>query len=396
MNAQGDGCRVLTIINDLTLGGAQRALLGQTTALARAGWRPEVASLELVPQGELGRAFAAAQIPVHRLRRPGETRLAIGPRLLVLLARHRPDLVHTHLAAAGVAGRLAAHRHGVRGIVTTLHNLTDWEEKRSHPLRWLDRRTLPLADAIVTVSDAIRQALAAALPALAPRAVTVRNGVDLSAFGGATAGDREPARAVLGYARGDFVVGAVARLDPRKGIDTLIEAAAIARPACPALKLLLVGDGPERPHLAALARAHGIASRVHWAGHQADARPYLAAMDLFAAPSRTEGFGLAIIEALAAGLPVAGSRVGGIPEVIEDGVCGLLVPPGEPAAWARVLAHLGDDREKLRRFADAAPIRARLFAVEESATAIARVYERVLARATSREEGLETETADAA
>jgi glycosyltransferase involved in cell wall biosynthesis len=101
-------------------------------------------------------------------------------------------------------------------------------------------------------------------------------------------------------------------------------------------------------------------------------------MDLFAAPSRTEGLGMAIIEALAAGIPVIGSRVGGIPEVIEEGVCGRLLTPEVPAEWADALAHYATHRGELESWARAAPARARRFSVEASGLELERVYERLL------------------
>jgi len=164
--------RLLYVVNSLAVGGCERTLLYQTAALDRTRYAPEVASLELIAGGELAERFEEAGIPVHRLRRPREPRVAAWPRLLALLDRLRPDIVHTHLVASGVAGRVAG-RMAARGwtrppaMVATVHSLSDWEENRWHPLRWLDRRTLGMAAAIITVSDAVRAALVRVSPALA-------------------------------------------------------------------------------------------------------------------------------------------------------------------------------------------------------------------------------------
>ncbi len=388
--------RVLYVINDLLLGGAQRVLLDQAAGLDRARFTPEVASLEIVPNGGIAPAFREAGIPMHLLRGPGESKLFAIGRLHALMGRLAPAIVHTHLAVAGIAGRSVARAHGVGRIVTTLHNLSDWEELRASPVRALDRHTLAFASAVVTVSDAVRRAAEQVSPGLSPKLFTVHNGVRLDAFTGATT-ERAAARAHLGLAHDAFVVGSVARLDPRKGLDTLIEAAALATSRVPTLHVMVVGDGPERARLESLVLARGLEGRVTLRAHEPRVRGHLAAMDVFAAPSRTEGLGVAIIEALAAGLPVLASRVGGIPEVMGceasatspagDG-CGMLLAPADPAVWAEAIVRVASDAILRQRWAHAAPLRARSFGLDVSVRALEAVYD---ARASSaRTMGLES------
>jgi glycosyltransferase involved in cell wall biosynthesis len=365
--------RVLHVINDLACGGAQRMVLQQSAALDPAGFRCEVASLEIDRAPGLVSEFAAAGIPVHRLRQGREPLAWAALRLPGLVRRLRPDVVHTHLAAAGVAGRLAARLAGVPRVVTTQHNLSDWEEKHGHPLRALDRATLGRADAVIAVSDAIRSAVTRALPPLAPRVVTVRNGVPVESFAHAR-GERRQRRAEFGLSADAFVVGSVARLDGRKGLDTLIEAFAWVRLPGRDIRLLIVGDGPERGRLRQLAEWRGLDDRVTMISLPQGARAALAAMDLFVAPSRTEGLGVAIIEALAAGLPVLASRVGGIPEVVTDGECGRLLPPDEPQAWADAILRAAGGEDPLERWSAAATRRAESFSIARSARELERVY----------------------
>jgi glycosyltransferase involved in cell wall biosynthesis len=182
-------------------------------------------------------------------------------------------------------------------------------------------------------------------------------------------------RARLGYASDDFVLGTVARLDPRKGLDTVVDALSVNALRHPRLRFLVVGDGGERTRLAARAEAHGVAGRVAFVPHQIHVTPYLAAMDLFVAPSRTEGLGLAIIEALAAGVPVLASSVGGIPEVVEDGVCGRLLPPDDVKRWAAAIGVAAMDRERLTRWREDSPKQAARFSIEASVENLARFYE---------------------
>jgi glycosyltransferase involved in cell wall biosynthesis len=149
----------------------------------------------------------------------------------------------------------------------------------------------------------------------------------------------------LGVPQEAAVVICVARLAPEKNIGTLLEAAARLTPSLPRLHLLLVGKGPWKPTLEHQARMLGITDRLSFAGMRTDIPDLLGTSDLFCLPSRTEGLGIAVIEAMAMGLPAVVSRVGGLPEVVEDGVTGALVPPGDHGALAEAIAAiLGDAR----------------------------------------------------
>lgn len=368
--------RILYLINDLAVGGAQRVLVSQARGLDPARFAAEVASLEIIP-GSLGDELAQAGLPVHPLRAPGTPVAAAWPRLVRMLRAGRYDALHTHLAAADVAGAMAACCADVRAVFATLHNLRDWEEGRRHPLRWMERRTLRLADRAIAVSDAVREAVVRRCPELGERTVVVRNGVDLDRVHGARE-RRGPARAGFGFDADAFVVGAIARFDRSKGLDVLIEAAALAAPRVPTLRLLLAGDGAERPRLESLARARGVLGITTFAGARREIRDPLAALDLFAAPSRTEGLGIAILEALAAGVPALGARVGGIPEVIEDEVCGELVDGLEPRRWADRIVALAADRPRLVQLGDAGPARAARFTMAASVAALQAVYDEAL------------------
>jgi glycosyltransferase involved in cell wall biosynthesis len=370
--------RILLVINDLILGGAQRVLLDQVRALDGGRFRIEVASLEIDPGGPVGEALERHGIRVHRLRRRGEPRVLALPRLALRVLALRPELVHTHLAAAGVGGRIVARALGVRVVVSTQHNLSDWEERRCGWLRRADRATLFLADRIVTVSDAVRGAMAAVLPALGARGVTVHHGIDPDRFR-RPPGARAEARGALGLASDVMTVVAVARLDPRKGIDVLLDGLAQLPPGH-AWVLCVVGDGPERRALEARARTLGIAHAVRFEGAHEDVRPWLWAADLCAVPSRTEGLGVVVIEALAAGTPVFASPVGGIPELLGAGRGGRLVAGVHAEAWMEALAPVFSSPAKLAPLAAAAPEHAAAFSLERAAGALAGVYERCLAR----------------
>lgn len=366
--------RLLYVINDLTVGGAQRALLSQAAALDRERYDVHVASLEILPEGSLTAEFEAAGITVHTLAKAGEP-FGMGPlRLRARIAALKPDIVHTHLAAAGIVGRLAARSCGVPHVVSTLHNVSDWTERRAHPLRALDRATLRLADRICAVSDAVGTAVANVAPHLSARTLTVRNGVSLEDF--RVSGDeRENARARMGFAPADFVIATVARLEPYKGIETLLRAAAAAADKAPMLQLLIVGDGSDRPRLECLAESLGIAAWTTFTGTRDDVPRMLASADIFAMPSHSEGLGVAAIEALAAGLPVLASRVGGLPEIIEDTVCGRLLRDNEVEDWVDALTSAAHRPPSLLRWREAAMKRAAEFSIEASVADLERLYD---------------------
>jgi glycosyltransferase involved in cell wall biosynthesis len=290
--------------------------------------------------------------------------------------------VHAHLVAAGIAGTLGARLARVPRVVVTFHNLTDWQEKRSHPLRVAGRRALRWCDAVVAVSEAVRGAMARVDLALARRAHVIPNGIDLSLFAG-LGRRRDEARALRGLGPDEIVVGTVARLERRKGVDLLIEAMPLVAARLPRLKLRVIGDGPERSSLEGRVRQLGLGERVELVGERGDVHEELAALDLFAAPSRSEGQGVAVIEALAAGLPVIGARVGGIPEVLGHGACGVLVEPESPGALADAIVGLALSDER-RRFSESGRARARSFSLDETRARLERLYESLLARSEER------------
>jgi glycosyltransferase involved in cell wall biosynthesis len=267
--------------------------------------------------------------------------------LAPLLAR-RADLVHAHLGEdlavlplaflAARRGRLPvvitvhaspAHTVGVRDLRTAL------VVALGGPIeRWAERR----AAATIVLTERLAARVA---PVAGPARVRVmRRGVDRRAFADL---DRHPPPDPFPDLRGRPRVVFLGRLARSKGVDTLVEAAALMR--TPGAQVVLVGDGPARAEVEAATRRLGLDGRVHVTGFVAHHRTpaVLAAADLLVLPSTYEELGTVLVEALQVGLPAVASRVGGIPEVVEHGRTGLLVPPGDPAALARAIdAVLGD------------------------------------------------------
>lgn len=245
-------------------------------------------------------------------------------RIAELCRRFRPHVVHTHgyrpdLVDAGVARALRIP------VVTTVHGFTGGG-LRNRFYEWLQRRTLGRFDAVVAVSRAMAGQLARE-GAPAARIVTLPN-----AWLPATPPlDRTAARRELALADHGFHIGWVGRLSHEKGADVLLDAIALVDDV-PVMASFL-GDGPERRRLEQRAAALGIAGRVRWHGIVADAARVVSAFDLFALSSRAEGTPIALFEAMAAGVPIVATRVGGVPEVLSDAEAEL-VPPEDPLRLA--------------------------------------------------------------
>jgi glycosyltransferase involved in cell wall biosynthesis len=201
--------------------------------------------------------------------------------------------------------------------------------------RWLVRRVIRHLDALVSVSDASARAIELSLGLPRGRVRTIYNAVDLGAHHRANVGSSS-ATGPSGP-----VVGAVGRLSHEKGLDVLLRAMA----RLPGTRAVVGGDGPERESLERLARELGITSLVTFAGWVETPWPDHLVPDVLVVPSRREGFGLVAAEALMTGIPVVASAVGGLPEVLEDGTAGLLVPPEDPAALAQAIESVLSDGE---------------------------------------------------
>lgn len=274
--------------------------------------------------------------------------LAALLQLTRLVRRTRPHIVHTHTAKAGALGRLAAWLAGVPVIVHTYHGhvfhgyFSPARARFFLPIeRWLARRT----DRLLTVSETVRSELLSLGIGTPEQLVVVPLGLDLEPFAGAGA-LRGQLRAELGLGRDAPLVGIVARLVPVKAHEVFIEAAARVARQVPQSRFLLVGDGARRAELETLAVQLGLKDRTFFLGWRRDLDRIYADLDLVALTSRNEGSPVSLIEAMAAGRPVVATRVGGVPDLVEDGVTGCLVPPGDADALAEAMVGLLTDPDR--------------------------------------------------
>jgi glycosyltransferase involved in cell wall biosynthesis len=278
--------------------------------------------------------------------------------LVGLLRRYRVDVVHTHLFFANVCGRLAAWAGGVPAVVTSVHN-ADYANEDTGRWRFKLRKLSDMMtaqwmnSAVLAVSEAVREDCRRHLGL---RNVEVlHNWIDADEF---TAVDEEAmlaARREFGFSRDDWVLINVAKLRrQQKGQQYLIHAMPEIAAVIPRARLLLVGEGPDGTPLQELARNLGLEGIIVFAGQRRDIPDLLAMADVFVFPSVYEGFGIALVEAMAMAKPVVASRLEGILEIVTDGVDGLLVEPRSPQAIARAVIRLYNDGALTARLGAAA------------------------------------------
>jgi sugar transferase (PEP-CTERM/EpsH1 system associated) len=326
---------VVHVVHSLGVGGLENGVVNLVTGPADA-FRHSIVCLTEV--GALGARLGERVTAIALGKRPGHDPAAFA-RLVARLRRLRPDVVHTRNWAsfdAVLAARLARVPvviHGEHG-----RDITDPDGR--HPLRnRLRRLAAPLISRFVAVSDDLRRWLVEQVGVPAGKVVHICNGVDTTRF---SPGDRA-IRAGLGLGAESVLIGTVARLDPVKDQAGLLEAFALVARQRPEAILMIAGDGPCRGALHQRADSLGLTPRVRFLGERSDVPDLLRAMDVFVLPSIAEGISNTVLEAMATGLPIVATRVGGNPELVEDGVNGLLVPRSDVPALARALDRYLDD-----------------------------------------------------
>jgi glycosyltransferase involved in cell wall biosynthesis len=290
--------------------------------------------------------------------------------------RHRGiEIVHAHEYKTNLLALLLGRAEGVIPL-TTVHGWSGCS-LRERFYYWADRRLLARYPLVIAVSEAIRQVIIqhGARP---DRVRRITNGIDEHVFRRAPLAGHET-RTRLGIDAATRVVGAVGRLEREKRFDLLLRA--VARMAGPSdLAVVIAGEGSCRPHLETLAASLGIQSRVHLVGHWEDVRQLYPAFDVSVQASDTEGIPNAVLEAMAMEAPVVATRVGGTPELITDGVHGLLVPPGDVDALAAAIERtLADPTGASSRVAAARARVERELSFKSRMRAVESVYDQLLA-----------------
>jgi glycosyltransferase involved in cell wall biosynthesis len=359
--------RVLHVQKVAGIAGSERHLLTLLPRLDRARFRPVMVALESPGGGaaDFAAAMRAAGVDTHVL----PIRADADPRCLLHLRREivsgRYGIVHTHLVHGDMYGTAAAATCRPRPIVVSSKHGYENYERTSLWYR-LGALLGYGVDAIVTISDALQAKVADAERLPRSKMHTIHYGLDVPAH----VPQRAPSMPVN--------LIAVGRLVPVKGFRFLLEAMARV-PASASVHLTIVGDGPERASLEALAAELRVASRVTFAGWRQDVGAMLDRAAIFVLPTLGEGFGLAVLEAMGHELPVIASDTMSLPEIVHEGVTGLLVPPKDPAALARAITLLASDPEMRRAFGQAGRRRAaEMFSIDSMVTRTERLYQSLL------------------
>lgn len=348
--------RVMHVIETLRPGGAEQLVLTTVRHLDRARFEPSVAALSPPLDLREDMERLGVLVDVLGVRR----RLDVCPaalRLAAALRARRVDILHTHMFYAHAVGRAAAALARVPVVVSSLHH-PDYSDQDTG--RWtfklrkgIDRLTArAINHGFVAVSRAVAEDYRHHFRLR--QIDVIHNYVDPAAFTPASAEQRDKMRAAFLLGQGDFVIVHVARLQREKGQRYLVEAMPAVCREVPSARLVLVGEGPDEELLRGMADRLGLRPAVVFAGQRRDVREVLAMADVFAFPSVFEGLGIALLEAMAMGLPVVASRVEGIPEVVTDGVDGLLVPRQQSAELARAIIRLHKDPALRRQTGHAA------------------------------------------
>jgi glycosyltransferase involved in cell wall biosynthesis len=332
--------KVLHLITSLVRGGAETHVVELASRQVDRGVDVTVAHLKEETYWRDALVEAGVAVAPLTMARYGDPR-PIG-RLRTVMRRLRPDVLHAHLPPAELYARLTIAAGGpTRIFALTRHNDEGFYRGPWHRQlgAWVARR----ADLIIGVSDAVRDQTHRYLGVSPSKTRTIRHGIDFEPFACVTAAEINRVRAEWGATDNTTVVGTVGRLAPQKALHILLEGFARyrARGSRPS-RLVVVGRGPLEIELKARAIELGLGDSVVWAGFREDVPAVMSSFDVFALTSLYEGFGIVFLEAMAAGKPIVATNVSAIPEVVEDGVTGLLCPINDPCALGAALMSLED------------------------------------------------------
>jgi glycosyltransferase involved in cell wall biosynthesis len=357
--------RILRVIARLNVGGPALHVSYLSRELDKIGYETTLVAGS-IGGSEGSMEYVAEELGVEPVYLPALQReisplqdLAAARELLKLIRRIRPDILHTHTAKAGAVGRLAAQLAGParpKVVVHTFHGHVlrgYFGPAKTEAFRRLEQGLARSSDALIAVSPEVRDDLVALGVAPAEKITVIRLGLDLEQRLATAPGAAETLRRELGLVDGRFLVSWLGRMTEIKRVDDLLRAFARLRERGCDADLLLVGDGPLRGDLEKLAGELGIRGRCHFTGFRSDVGAIYAASDAIVLTSANEGTPVTVIEAQAAGKPVVSTDVGGVRDIVTDGVSGFVVPPGDVDSLADRLRLLADDPELRGRLGEA-------------------------------------------
>lgn len=365
---------VTHLITDLITAGAQQALYRLLLHTDRTKYRPVVIALR-DGDTEIAARIKVLDIPVIDLQMLPRWRFDRLSRLYRELRRNKPDILHCWMVHSNIIGRVIGRTTSVPAIVVSRRSDRNGGEIYTRMNRWL----VDWSDGIIAVSESTRQAELAETGIDPSRVVMIPNGIDMSVFTPQPAPKaRKQLRETLGISDDHFLIGSVGRLTEAKGYPDLLRAFQIVVQQRPEARLIIVGKGKLEAGLKSLAAVLKISEKVQFSGVRSDIPQLLNALDMFAFSSHWEGMPNALMEAMAAGLPCVATNVSAAPELINDGVHGLLVPPSNHQKLAEKLLAMINDPELRHRLAKAAQERIQTeFTLENTAAKTMALYEKI-------------------
>ena len=304
----------------------------------------ETTNVLVCPNGSaIAKAAGENTAALYSVPMSGDVDLLFIPRLTAIIKKEKPDILHLHSRrGADILGGVAARMTGKPCILT---RRVDNPENRL----WA-RVKYPLYQKIIAISEGIRQVLISS--GVPPGDITcVHSAVDASRF--SYPHDTGWFREEFGIREKEIVCGVVAQFIERKGHKYLLEAIPAIASRSPGIRFLLFGKGPLEGELKTTCQGLGISERVVFAGFREDLERVMGCLDLLVHPALMEGLGVSLLQAAAAGVPIVGTRVGGIPEIVHDGVNGHLVPPGNAPSLVDAVTRIIEDRDLARQMGDA-------------------------------------------
>lgn len=380
--------KILYLITDLNIGGSEKMLYELVTRIDQTKFSPLVCGLK--SWGYYAEKIKEKGIKVITLNLEQGFWLTKNFQaiftLVKIIREERVNLVHTFLFRANFLGRIAASLAGVAKVISSIRVME--EEKKYH--LFLERITSFLSDKFIVNSQALKNFIIEKMKTPAKKIEIIYNGID---FSNLPKVENKNKCQELGYREEDILIGTVGRLHKQKGIEFFIKAIKIitqapspctkkwggASPITQSLKFLIIGDGPERKNLQSEICDLQLENKVQLFGWRTDVLEIISILDIFVLPSLWEGTPNVILEALAYGKPVVATKVGGVPEIIEDGKNGLLVEPANAKKLAEAIIWMLENPEKAKEMGEKGKKKVEnFFPIDKMVKETERIYDKLL------------------
>lgn len=332
---------ILHIYQNSKIGGVQQQILNLLKTYNREVFNPIFCCLG--PKEEIGKEIEGIGIDCIPLNRSRYNRFSLGIVLDLhrLMKKKQIHIVRTHRYRSNFYGRIAAFLAGVPTIIASVHD--NYRTDKRPERRIINRMLSHITDKIVAVSEEVKKDIIRYDKIEPSKVVVLPNGIDVERFN--PKGNFADIRKEFSIKQGAIVVGFIGRIVPAKGLQYLIDSIPYVNEEFKNIKLLIIGEGSIVARLHEQAKEKKVYDSIIFTGRRRDIPDILSCIDVFVMPSIAEGLPNALLEAMAMGKPIVATEVGGIPEVMKNGVNGLLVPPRDPSALATAMKGLiGNDR----------------------------------------------------